>query len=345
MTEINFRSDNVATVSPEILRALERVNQGPAASYGDDEWSKALDRAFSALFETDVSVFPVATGTAANALGLAAAVRPYGGIFCHEHAHIHTSEGAATEAFTGGAKLLPLAGEGFRLGADGLGQALARAEWGVRNRAQPDAVSITQATEHGTVYRLDELTALGDLARSAKIKFHMDGARFANALATLGCSPAEMSWRRGVDILSFGATKNGAMSSEAIVVFDPSLVEPLSYRLRRAGQTWSKMRFAAAQLLAYVEDGLYLRSATRANALASRLGVAMAAVPGVTLLAPVEANLVFLAMAPAMVDALIAGGVRVARRSPGVIRLVTRFDGSDEDVDRFVALAGQIAGG
>ena len=345
MTEINFRSDNVATVSPEILRALERVNQGPAASYGDDEWSKALDRAFSALFETDVSVFPVATGTAANALGLAAAVRPYGGIFCHEHAHIHTSEGAATEAFTGGAKLLPLPGEGFRLGADGLGQALARAEWGVRNRAQPDAVSITQATEHGTVYRLDELTALGDLARSAKIKFHMDGARFANALATLGCSPAEMSWRRGVDILSFGATKNGAMSSEAIVVFDPSLVEPLSYRLRRAGQTWSKMRFAAAQLLAYVEDGLYLRSATRANALASRLGVAMAAVPGVTLLAPVEANLVFLAMAPAMVDALIAGGVRVARRSPGVIRLVTRFDGSDEDVDRFVALAGQIAGG
>jgi len=343
MSEINFRSDNVATVSPEILEALARANQGPAASYGDDDWSKALDRAFSALFETDVSVFPVATGTAANALGLAAAVRPYGAIFCHEHAHIHTSEGAATEAFTGGAKLLPLRGEGFRLSADGLGQALACADWGVRNRAQPDAVSITQASEHGTVYRLDELAALGELARSAKITFHMDGARFANALATLGCSPAEMSWRRGVDILSFGATKNGAMNSEAIVVFDPALVEPLSYRLRRAGQTWSKMRFAAAQLLAYVEDGLYLRSATRANALAGRLGAAMAAVPGVSLLAPVEANLVFLAMAPKRVDALIAGGVRVARRSPGVIRLVTRFDGLEADVDRFVALAKQIA--
>ena len=314
MSEINFRSDNVATVCPEIMRALERVNQGPAASYGDDSWSRELDRAFSALFETDAKVLPVATGTAANALGLAACVRPYGSIFCHEHAHIHTSEGAATEAFTGGAKLLPLPGDGFRLSAEGLAEALARAEWGVRNRAQPDAVSITQASEHGTVYRLDELTALGDIARNAEIKFHMDGARFANALATLGCSPAEMSWRRGVDILSFGATKNGAMSTEAIVVFDPSLVEPLSYRLRRAGQTWSKMRFAAAQLLAYVDDGLYLRNATRANALARRLGAAMAALPGVTLLAPVEANLVFLGMPPAMVDALVAD--RSPPRSP-----------------------------
>lgn len=343
MSEINFRSDNVATCSPEILQALDRVNQGPAASYGDDAWSKELDRAFSALFETAVTVFPVSTGTAANALGLAAAVRPYGGIFCHEHAHIHTSEGAATEAFTGGAKLLPLPGEGFRLHADGLGQALARADWGVRNRAQPDAVSITQATEHGTVYRLDELAALGEVAAKAGIKFHMDGARFANALAALGCSPAEMTWRRGVDILSFGATKNGAMNTEALVVFDPTLVEPLSYRLRRAGQTWSKMRFAAAQLLAYVEDGLYLRSAARANALAGRLGAAMAAVPGVSLLAPVEANLVFLDMPPALIDALVAAGLRVARRSPGVIRLVTRFDGLDADIDRLAALTAQVA--
>ena len=237
MTELNFRSDNVATVSPEILRALERVNQGPAASYGEDACSSDLNRSFSALFEKDVTVFPVATGTAANALGLAACVRPYGAIYCHEHAHIHTSEGAATEAFTGGAKLLPLPGDGFRLSAESLADAVRRADWGVRNRAQPDAVSITQASEHGTVYRLDELAALGEIAQGAGLKFHMDGARFANALATLGCTPAEMSWRRGVDILSFGATKNGAMNTEAIVVFDPSLVEPLSYRLRRAGQT------------------------------------------------------------------------------------------------------------
>jgi threonine aldolase len=336
---ISFRSDNVATVSPEILRALAAVNQGPAASYGEDAWSEALNRTFSALFETSVTVFPVSTGTAANALGLAACARPYGGIFCHEHAHIHTAEGGATEAFTGGAKLIPLPGAQFRLTADSLRQAVAAAERGVRNKPQPDAVSITQASEHGTVYRLDEIAALGDIARTAGIKFHMDGARFASALATLGCTPAEMSWRRGVDILSFGATKNGAMSTEAIVVFDPSLVEPLSYRLRRAGQTWSKMRFAAAQLIAYVEDGLYLRLAGRANALALYLARAMAAVPGVALVAPVEANLVFLTMPPALIEALLAADIRIGRRSETLVRLVTRFDGREEDIDRLVEIA------
>ena len=340
--EINFRSDNVATVSPEILRALERVNRDPAASYGGDTHSEAVNKAFSALFETDVTVFPVSTGTAANALGLAACVRPYGAILCHEHAHIHTSEGGATEAFTGGAKLIPLPGEQFRLTPASLRQAVAAVEWGVRNKPQPDAVSITQASEHGTVYRLDEIAALGTIARDAGLKVHMDGARFANALATLGCSPAEMSWRRGVDILSFGATKNGAMSTEAIVVFDPSLVEPLSYRLRRAGQTWSKMRFAAAQLLAYVQDGLYLRSAMRSNALASRLAQDMASVPGVSLLAPVEANLVFLSMPPALIDGLLAAGVKVARRSDSVIRLVTRFDGHEDEIDRLVELTRRL---
>jgi threonine aldolase len=281
----------------------------------------------------------VSTGTAANALGLAACARPYGGIFCHEHAHIHTAEGGATEAFTGGAKLIPLQGEQFRLTADSLRRAVSSAERGVRNKPQPDAVSITQASEHGTVYRLDEIAALGDIARTAGIKFHMDGARFANALATLGCTPAEMSWRRGVDILSFGATKNGAMSTEAIVVFDPSLVEPLSYRLRRAGQTWSKMRFAAAQLIAYVEDGLYLRLAGRANALALYLAQAMATVPGVTLVAPVEANLVFLTMPPALIEALLAAEIRIGRRSETLVRLVTRFDGREEDIDRLVEIA------
>jgi threonine aldolase len=341
--EINFRSDNVATVAPEILRALEAANHGPAASYGEDAESAALNRSFSALFETDVTVFPVSTGTAANALGLAACARSYGVILCHEHAHIHTSEGGATEAFTGGTKLVPLPGEQFRLTPDSLRQAVSRIERGVRNKPQPDALSITQASEHGTVYRLDELAALGDIARSAGLKFHMDGARFANALATLGCTPADMSWRRGVDILSFGATKNGAMSSEALVVFDPALVEPLSYRLRRAGQTWSKMRFAAAQLAAYVDDGLYLRLARRANALASRLAREMAAVPGVSLMAPVEANLVFLSMPPTLIDALLAAGVRAGRRSESVLRLVTRFDGREEDIDRLIEIARRAA--
>ncbi|MCW3474651.1 threonine aldolase family protein [Limobrevibacterium gyesilva] len=336
---LNFRSDNVATVCPEILRALDAANHGPAASYGDDAHSQALNRIYSELFETAVTVFPVSTGTAANALGLAASVRSYGAVFCHEEAHIHTAEGAATEAFTGGAKLLPLPGAQFRLHPDGLRTALARVQRGVRNRAQPDVVSITQASEYGTVYPLDDIAEIGALAHGAGLKVHMDGARFANALATLGCSAAAMTWQRGVDILSFGATKNGAMNTEAIVVFDETLVEPLSYRLRRAGQTWSKMRFAAVQLTAYVEGGLYLRMARHANALAARLARELAALPGIELVAPVEANLIFLSMPPAVITMLAAEGVLFARRDQNVIRLVTRFDGREEEIDRLLAIA------
>jgi threonine aldolase len=338
---LNFRSDNVATVTPEILRALEAANHGPAASYGDDEYSALLKRKFSELFETEATVFPVSTGTAANALSLASFARPWGAVYCHQEAHIHTAEGGATEAFSGGAKLIALPGEHCKLEPALLAQTLARAERGIRNRPQPDAVSVTQASEYGTVYNGDELAAIGDCARAADIRFHMDGARFANALATLGCSPADMTWRCGVDILSFGATKNGAMLADAIVVFDQALVEPLSYRLRRAGQTWSKMRFAAAQLVAYVEDGLFLRLASHANALASRLGRELEALPGVRLAAPVQANLVFAALPEPAIEALAAAGVRFARRRGGVIRLVTRFDGTEAEVDQFMALARQ----
>lgn len=336
---LNFRSDNVATVSPEILRAIEAATHGPAASYRDDEYSAMLNRKFSKLFETDVTVFPVSTGTAANALALASCVRPYGGIYCHEEAHIHTAEGGTTEAFTGGAKLIALPGENYRLIPETLRDALMRAERGIRNRPQPDAVSITQASEYGTVYRREEIAAIGSIAREANIIFHMDGARFANALVTLGCSPAEMTWRSGIDILSFGATKNGAMGADAIVVFNKALVEPLSYRLRRAGQTWSKMRFAAAQLIAYIEDGLFLRLASHANALASRLSRELSSVPGSRLIAPVEANLLFVELPERAIEALAAAGVRFARRRGGAIRLVTRFDGTEAEVDQLIGLA------
>jgi threonine aldolase len=340
---LNFRSDNVATVAPEILRALDAVNHGPAASYGDDEYSAQLNRRFSELFETDVTVFPVSTGTAANALSLATCARPYGAIYCHEEAHIHTSEGGATEAFSGGAKLVTLPGAHGKLDPQTVATALQRAERGIRNRPQPDAVSITQASEYGTVYRRDDIAAIGASVRDHGIRLHMDGARFANALVTLGCSAADMTWRSGVDILSFGATKNGAMAAEAIVVFDRDLAEPLSYRLRRAGQTWSKMRFAAAQLIAYVENGLFLRLAAQANALASRLGRELAAIPGVSLMAPVDANLVFVAMAEPAIDALAAAQVRFARRRGGVIRLVARFDGTQGEVDQLIALVRRVA--
>ena len=342
VVSLNFRSDNVATVAPEIMRALDAVNHGPAAAYGDDEYSASLNRKFSELFETDVTVFPVSTGTAANALSLATCARPYGAIYCHDEAHIHTAEGGATEAFSGGAKLITLSGEHGKLEQQTVAAALRQAERGVRNRPQPDAVSITQATEYGTVYALETIAAIGASARAAGIRFHMDGARFTNALVTLGCSAAEMTWRSGVDILSFGATKNGAMGAEAIVVFNRELVEPLSYRLRRAGQTWSKMRFAAAQLIAYVEDGLFLRLALHANELALQLGRELAATPGVRLIAPVEANLVFVAMPEPAIEALAAAGVRFARRRGGIIRLVTRFDGTRGEVDQLIALVRQL---
>jgi len=341
---LSFRSDNVAPVAPEILRAIDAANHGLAASYGDDEYSALLNRKFSDLFETEVKVFPVSTGTAANALSLATCARPYGAIYCHEEAHIYTAEGGATEAFSGGAKLIALAGANGKLEPPTLAAELRQAGRGIRNRPQPDAVSITQASEYGTVYALEEIAAIGAIARDAGIRFHMDGARFANALVRLGRSASEMTWRSGVDILSFGATKNGAMGADAIVVFDRELVEPLSYRLRRAGQTWSKMRFAAAQLIAYVENGLFLRLASHANELASRLGRELVAMPNVRLIAPVEANLVFVAMPEPAIEALAAAGVRFARRRGGIIRLVTRFDGTPAEVDQFIALVRQVIG-
>jgi threonine aldolase len=338
---LNFRSDNVATVHPAILRAIEAANHGIAASYGDDEYSALLNRKYSELFETDVMVFPVSTGTAANALSLTSCARPYGGIYCHEQAHIHTAEGGATEAFTGGAKLIALPGRNYKLEPASFKDTLSRAERGVRNRPQPDAVSITQASEYGTVYSHEEIAALGAAAREGGIYFHMDGARFANALAALGCSPADMTWRSGVDIVSFGVTKNGGMGAEAIVVFNKALVEPLSYHLRRAGQTWSKMRFAAVQLLAYIENDLFLRLASHSNTLASELGCELAALPGVRLTAPVEANLVFLSLPEPAIKEMVAAGARFARRPGGVIRLVTHFDGTQAENQQLISLVRQ----
>jgi threonine aldolase len=340
---VDFRSDNVGPASPEVLAALQVANQATATSYGEDGVSATLNKRFSELFETSVTVFPVATGTAANALALAACVRPYGGIYCHEQAHILTSEGAATEAFSGGARLIPLAGEGFRFRPQALEKALPAAGNFPRHRPQPNAVSITQATEHGTVYRLDELAAIGNIAHNRGLRVHMDGARFANALVRLRSTAAAMTWRAGVDILSFGATKNGGLNAEAIVVFDRSLVDDLSYRLRRAGQTWSKMRFAAAGLLAYVEDGLFLRSAARANALAERLESGLRRIPAVRVLAPVEANIVFVELAESVIEGLEAEEFLFFRRGPGLIRLVCRFDGTESDVDRFVAAVQKLS--
>jgi threonine aldolase len=333
---IDFRSDNVASVSPEIIAATLEANRDTVTPYGDDPVSGKLNDGFSEVFEAKVTVFPIGTGTAANALALSALTPPYGAIYCHGASHIHTSEAGATELLTGGAKLLPLEGDGFRLQASALANAVATAGFGIRNRSQPAAVSLTQATEFGTVYQLDELAAIAEVARSHRLKIHMDGARFANALVTLGCSPAAATWRVGVDVLSFGCTKNGGLNADAIVVFNSDLVEDLSYRIRRSGHTSSKMRFPAAQLLAYVRGDLYLECARRANDLAARLAAKIAGIPDVGLAAPVEANEVYLALPEKKIDHLIKNGILFLRRGPRLIRLVCQFNGSEEDVDNFI---------
>ncbi len=300
---IDYRSDNTGRAAPEILEALVRANRDTALGYGADEWTAALQRRYSELFETAVRVFPVATGTAANALSLAALGPSWGIVYCSEAAHINTSEANAAGFFGGGIKLVPVVGEHGRIAANRLADALSGIGPGQLHRGQPSAVNLTQASDLGTVYAIAEIRAVAEVAKARGLRIHMDGARFANAVARLGCSPAEATWRAGIDIMSFGATKNGGALCDAIVVFAPELADGLAVQLRRAGQVWSKMRFASAQLLAYVENGLWLEMARASNAIAARIAAGLSAIPGVRLLAPVEANEIFLELPSAVMDA------------------------------------------
>src|SRR4051794_16692738 len=334
---IDYRSDNTGRAAPEILQALVAANTGTALGYGADEWTGALQERFSELFETNVRVFPVATGTAANALSLAAISPSWGLVYCSEAAHINTAEANAAGFFGGGLKLVPVAGTYGRIDPDAFAKTLAGVLSGQLHRGQPAAVNITQASDLGGVYRLDEIRAVSEIAKARGLKVHMDGARFANALAQLGCSPAAMSWRSGVDILSFGATKNGGALCDAIVVFNPDLVDGLAVQLRRAGQVWSKMRFAAAQLMAYVENGLWLRLAQASNAAAARIVAGTSGLPGLRLLAPVEANEIFLEIPSAVMDGLEREGFQFYRRSASLARFVCRFDVTEAETDALVA--------
>src|SRR6266567_2946672 len=273
---IDYRSDNTGRAAPEILEALVRANSGTALGYGADEWTARLQDRFSEVFETRVRVFPVATGTAANALSLAAISLSWGLVYCSDAAHINTSEANAAGFFGGGLKLVPVAGRDGKIAAAALRETLAGIQPGQIHRGQPAAVSLTQASDLGVVYPIDEIRRVAEIAKARGLRMHMDGARFANALARLSCSPAEMSWRSGVDILSFGATKKGGALCDAIVVFNPELADGLAVQLRRAGQVWSKMRFASAQLMAYVENGLWLQLAAASNAVAARIAAGIA---------------------------------------------------------------------
>ncbi len=349
---MNFNSDNVVGASPQVLDALIAANAGAVASYGEDPISRRVEAAFARLFERDVVVFPVATGTAANALSLAACVPPWGVVYCHREAHVAVDECGAPEFYSGGAKLQLLDGADAKLAPDTLAAALAAGGKGVVHHAQPAAVSVSQATECGAIYTPAELAALADAAHRHGCKFHVDGARFANALVTLGCSAANATWRAGVDVLSFGATKNGALAAEAIVVFDPALAETIGYRRKRAGHLWSKMRFITAQLDAYLADDLWLKNARHANAMAARAaaGLRRLANRGVVLVHPVQANELFVQLPDKVQAGLVADGVQFhgwgvpTGPDSGVYRFVTSWTTDPADVEALIQRTAHHAG-
>jgi threonine aldolase len=333
---MDFRSDNTAPAAPEILAALSAVNSGAASAYGEDDWSKRLEEAFGALFEREVRVFTVASGTAANAIALASLVPPWGAVLCHREAHIECDECGAAEFFSGGAKLVLLEGEAAKLAPAALEEGIARNARGIHS-VKPAVVSISQTTERGAVYRPEELTALSAMAKRTGLRLHMDGARFANAVAALGCAPGAITWRAGVDLLSFGATKNGALAAEAIVCFDSSLAEEIARRRKRSGHLFSKGRYVAAQLLAYIEGGLWLKLAARANGLARRLGEAA----DDWLSVPVESNQVFIRPGAAKLAKLRQAGALFydwGDAESGEARLVVSWNQPEAEIDAMCRL-------
>jgi len=343
---LNFASDNTTGAHPRIVAAMAAAAGGRAMPYGADDITRRVERRFAEIFEHDCAVFLVATGAAANALSLAALSPPWGAIYCHQGGHVHSDECGAPEFYTGGAKLVPLAGAAGRIAAADIDRAFRGSGAGTVHVTQPSAVSVTQLTEAGTAYRPEDLAAIGAVCRQHGLGFHVDGARFANAVAGLGCAPADLTWRAGVDILSFGATKNGAMAAEAVLVFDRAKATTLGWRRKRSGQLWSKHRFLAAQMEAYLADDLWLDCARHANAMAARLAAGLAQIPGATVRDAVDGNEIFVRLPEPVLAGLEARGF-VFYRWPGevldLIRLVTAYDTVPTDVDAFIATAHELA--
>ena len=332
MTGRNFVSDNVAPVHPAVMAAIAAANTGPASSYGEDAISARLDEIFGDLFETDVRVLPVATGTAANALTLAAMAEPGARFYCHEDAHIRVAEEGAPGFYVAGGDCVGIAGEDARIDPAALGASLSDAKGGI--------LSLTQATERGTVYSAEAIGELTGIAREAGLRVQLDGARFANAVAWLGCHPADIAGRAGVDALVFGTSKNGTLNAEAMVFFDPSFADDLFPSRKRSGHAYSKMRYLSAQLDAYLAGGLWLELASHANAMARRLASGLVEHGEISLLAPVEANLVFLDMPDFVIEGLRAGGFAIhAARGDAGVRLVPSYATTEDDVDRLVEAA------
>jgi len=343
---MNFCSDNVTGACPAVLEAVCRHNDGAAMPYGDDALTRDVCDRISGLFDCDASVFPVATGTAANALAMSVICPGFGAVYCHKDSHVYTDECGAPELFTGGAKLVPLDGADAKFSAETLDKALGAGWKGVVHHVQPAAVSITQASECGTLYRPEEIAAIAEVCRRHDLVLHMDGARFANAVAAGRATPAEMTWRAGVDVLSFGATKNGAMAAEAVVFFRPELAERFALHRKRGGHLFSKMRFISAQLDGYLKDNVWLNNANHANAMAAELNRGVGQVAGARVIHPVEANEIFVVLPEAVSAGLLKAGFAFypwAAGGPGCHRLVTAWNTTEKDVEHFIACATEYA--
>ncbi len=347
---MNFASDNTSGAAPEIIEAIVRANEGQAPSYGADDLTAAVETKFKDIFETDLSAYLVATGTAGNSLSLACAVPPFGAVIAHEASHIAYDECNAPEFYMNGAKVTGLSGAHGKLSPEDVDRTLTKYGAGIVHRAQPAALSVAQATEAGTIYSRDEVAALSEICRKHNIVFHMDGARIANAIAQFGRAPAELTWRAGVDVLVFGATKNGALGVEAVIFFNMDLAKEFEFRRKRGGHLFSKGRFLAAQMLSYLEDGLWLRLAHQANEAAQRLARGLSAINGVEICHPVDANLVF-AIFPEHINKALrkAGAQYYPWVVPGdqadgkMVRLITNFSTKMKDVDEFLSVAQSAA--
>ena len=337
-----FASDNYAGICPEAWQAMQEANVGFASSYGDDQWTARACASIREIFETDCEVFFVFNGTAANSLALASLCRSYHSIICHESSHVETDECGAAEFFSNGTKILLVGGADGKVNLD-------EVEHVVRKRSdihypKPKAISITQSTELGTLYQPDEIGAVGALAKKLDLKLHMDGSRFANAVAALNASPKDITWKAGVDVLCFGGTKNGMAVSEAVVFFDKGLAREFDYRCKQAGQLASKMRFLSAPWTGLLESGAWLKNAAHANRCAALLEAKLSKIPGISIKFPREANALFIEMPPAVAAELKALGWKFYTFiGAGGARLLCSWETTEEEIEALVAdIAGLV---
>ena len=333
---VKFASDNVAGACPEVLDAIIKANDGDSTPYGNDQISTELQDKFSEIFEKEVIVFPTASGTAANALALATMTPSFGNVYCHKLSHINTDECGAPEFYTGGGKLVTLNGVKGKITAEELDQAISGK--GIVHHTQPSSVSITQVCETGEVYQLDEIKKISEVTHKHNLSIHMDGARFANALVSLNATPAEMTWKSGIDVLSFGATKNGCIAAEEIIFFKKDLVGNVAFLMKRAGHLLSKMRFVSAQLDAYISNDVWLRNAKHANKMGKKLSDGLKDHSDINLAYPTEANEVFATFPRNKIDHLNSEGYQINEDEwdGKAVRLVAAWNTQDTDVDHLL---------